>query len=200
MSRKSHPQLAPVAVRPVTKIREHDGELFATIAAGDLGALGVLFDRYHDDVRQFLFRAAPSGTDVDDLVQETFLTAARIAPAYDGRHSARPFLFGVSAQLLRRRRRTFARLRARLEAWSRLPTNDPSTPEESASANEVRERLLRGMDRLSDDRRIVLVMVEWNGMSGAEVAAALDIPVGTVWRRLHEARHELRRSLEKEPA
>jgi RNA polymerase sigma-70 factor (ECF subfamily) len=40
-------------------------------------------------------------------------------------------------------------------------------------------------------------MVEWNGMSGVEAAKILGIPVGTVWRRLHEARAEIRRMLER---
>src|SRR5258708_6376709 len=75
--------------------QETDSQLFASIAAGDLGPLGVLFDRYHEDVHQFVIRAAPHAEDLDDLVQETFLTAARAATAYDGRASARPFLIGV---------------------------------------------------------------------------------------------------------
>src|SRR5690349_6772097 len=97
-----------------------DAELFAAIASGDLAPLGVLFDRYHEDVRQFLLRSASSSGDVDDLVQETFLTASRAAVSYDGRASARPFLIGVAAQLLRRRRRTFARLRAMLQSFGRV--------------------------------------------------------------------------------
>jgi RNA polymerase sigma-70 factor (ECF subfamily) len=51
--------------------------------------------------------------------------------------------------------------------------------------------------RLPEDQRLVLVMVEYQGMSGVEVAKALDKPAGTVWRWLHEARAELRRTLER---
>ena len=185
-------------MRIVPKEREQpqtDAALFVTIATGDLGPLGVLFDRYHEDVRQFFVRAAPRGDDHDDLVQETFLTAARAAKNYDGRPVAKPFLIGVAAQLLRRRRRTFARLRARLDAWTHIFADSPRTPEETASTNENHAKLLNAIERLSDDRRIVLVMVEWNGMSGTEVAEVLGVPVGTVWRRLHEARKELRNTL-----
>jgi RNA polymerase sigma factor (sigma-70 family) len=200
MSRTSKPNLTPLTLRkdsgPSVKERETDAALFAALAPGNLGPLGVLFDRYHEDVRQFFFRAAPRGNDIDDLVQETFLTVARAAQSYDGRENARPFLIGVAAQLLRRRRRTFARLKARLEAFSRVAPNAPRTPEESASTKEQHEALLAAVERLSDDRRIVLVMVEWNGMSGVEVARALDVPVGTIWRRLHEARNELKAALE----
>ena len=58
---------------------ESDAALFEAIARGDLGPLGALFDRHHEGVRQFLLRAAPNAADVDDIVQETFLTAARAA-------------------------------------------------------------------------------------------------------------------------
>ena len=184
--------------RDPNEIREaSDAALFAAIARGDLGPLGVLFDRHHEDVRQFLLRAAPNRADVDDLVQETFLTAARAAASFDGRESARPFLIGVAAQLLRRRRRTFARIAALLEAFGHAPTPTPRTPEESTLLSEDEALLRAAIARLSDDRRLVLIMVEYNGMSGVEVASVLGVPVGTVWRRLHEARAELRRALER---
>ncbi|MFO0611507.1 MAG: RNA polymerase sigma factor [Polyangiaceae bacterium] len=175
---------------------QSDAELLVAIAKGDLGPLGVLFDRYHADVRQFLLRSAPRSADVDDLVQETFLTVARAAASYDGRDRAGPFIVGVAAQLLRRKRRSFARLRAMLENLGRAPVEAARDPEESAVATAEGARLQAAMDRLSEDRRIVLVMVEWNGMGGVEVAKALDVPVGTVWRRLHEARAELKKALQ----
>lgn len=174
-----------------------DAALFAAIAAGDLGPLGVLFDRHHEAVRQLLLRTSPSSADVDDLVQETFLTAARAAASFDGRESAKPFLLGVAVQMLRRRRRTFGRLRNMLESFGKAPSIAPRNPEESTSQAEEDARLHAAMARLSEDKRLVLVMVEWNGMSGVEAAKILGIPVGTVWRRLHEARAEIRRMLER---
>ncbi|WP_438024186.1 RNA polymerase sigma factor [Sorangium sp. So ce233] len=174
-----------------------DAALLAAVAQGDLGPLGVLFDRHHEHVRQFLLRAAPNDADVDDLVQETFLTAARAAASFDGRETARPFLIGVAVQLLRRRRRAFARLRALIESFGSAPAPPPATPEDEASLAEDEARIRSAIARLGDERRLVLVMVEWNGMSGVEVARLLGTPVGTVWRRLHEARAELRRALER---
>ncbi|WP_437525443.1 RNA polymerase sigma factor [Sorangium sp. So ce726] len=176
---------------------ETDAALLTAIAQGDLGPLGVLFDRHHEHVRQFLLRAAPNDADADDLVQETFLTAARAAASFDGRETARPFLIGVAVQLLRRRRRTFARLRALIESFGSTPTPPSATPEDQASLAEDEARIRSAVARLADERRLVLVMVEWNGMSGVEVARLLETPVGTVWRRLHEARAEVRRALER---
>ena len=176
---------------------QSDAALMAAIAAGDLGPLGALFDRHHEAVRQMLLRTSPNSADVDDLVQETFLTAARAAASFDGRDSAKPFLLGVAVQMLRRRRRTFGRLRNMLESLGKAPSVAPRSPEESTSQAEEAARLRAAVDRLSEDKRLVLVMVEWNGMSGVEAAKVLGVPVGTVWRRLHEARAEIRRTLER---
>lgn len=171
-----------------------DPDLMRALAAGDLGALGVLFDRYHEDVRQFLRRVA-GDADADDLVQETFLTASRAAASYDGRPSARPFLIGVAAQLARRKRRTFARWCNALAAFGMIARPVPRSPEESTSLAQDGERIRAALDRLSHDKRVALVLVEWEGLSGEEAATALGIPVGTLWRRLHDARIEIRRAI-----
>lgn len=177
-------------------VRDGDGALFAAIAAGDLGPLGALFDRYHDDVRQFLLRAAP-GADAHDLVQETFLAAARAAGSYDGRENARPFLIGVAAQLVRRRRRTMARLRNLAEAVGLAPTPPAPSPEDALATAQDGARVRAAVAKLSDDRRLALVMVEFQGMSGPEAAKALGVPNGTLWRWLHEARAEVRNTLSR---
>jgi RNA polymerase sigma-70 factor (ECF subfamily) len=52
--------------------------------------------------------------------------------------------------------------------------------------------------KLTEEKRLVFLMVEREGLSGEEVARALEIPVNTVWTRLHHARNELRRALAPE--
>lgn len=174
-----------------------DAPLMAAVASGDLGALGELYDRYHADVLHFAERASPGGRDADDLVHEVFLTLPRAAKSYDARPNAKPFLLGVAAQLLRRRRRSFARFtealrRFRLE-WSPAPV----TPEDAADGAEERARFQKALEAITEEKRVVFLLVESEGMSGEEVARALDIPVATVWTRLHYARRELRARLSK---
>lgn len=172
-----------------------DDELFAQIATGDLAPLGELFDRYHATVRHFLLRATGDAAEADDLVQETFLTASRAAESFERGAPGRPFLIGVAAQLVRRRRRGFARFRAMIEALGRAPRAPSPTPEDGAEEAAREAALQAALAKLSEDRRLVLTMVELGGMSGVEVARALGIPPGTVWRRLSEARTELARRL-----
>lgn len=184
----------------VDRREARDDELFEEIARGDLGPLGVLFDRHHASVRHFLLRVLANPAEADDLVQETFLTAARAAESFQRGAPARPFLIGIAAQLVRRRRRGFARLRAMLDAFGRAPAEPPPSPEQGTQLREQHAELHAAMAKLSDEHRLVLAMVELGEMSGVDAARALGVPPGTVWRRLSEARSELARRMKRREA
>jgi RNA polymerase sigma-70 factor (ECF subfamily) len=166
----------------------------ARLAAGDSGALGELYDRYHQHTRRFIARATADAEDVDDLVHATFLAAASSAARYDGRACARPWLIGIAVQHLRRRRqargRFFAALRALAGARTVAVSVDKAVT--AATARGDIERALRG---ISEAKRVTLLMAEVEEMSCAEIATLLRIPIGTVWTRLHAARRELRQAL-----
>ena len=174
-----------------------DGELFEGMARGDLGPLGELFDRHHASVRAFAERVLLNPADADDLVQETFLSASRAAASFEAGAAAKPFLLGVAAQLARRRRRSFARLRGLLSAFESLPKAPRATPEEELLAGREHASFHAALARLSHPHREVLLMVDLGGLSGVDAAKALGVPAGTVWRRLHEARSALRVSLQR---
>jgi RNA polymerase sigma-70 factor (ECF subfamily) len=177
-----------------------DTELFEGMATGDLGPLGELFDRHHASVQAFAERMLANPADAADLVQETFLTASRAAASFESGAAAKPFLLGVAAQLARRRRRSFARLRATLEAFARTPLAPRATPEDDLAAGEETALLGVAVGRLSHGHREVLLMVDLGGLSGVEAAKALGIPAGTVWRRLHEARAQLTQKIKRRGA
>jgi RNA polymerase sigma-70 factor (ECF subfamily) len=180
----------------VSRQERSDAELMRALASGELGPLGDLYDRYHADVRQFVRRACSRPEDVDDIVHDAFLTACRAAVSYDGRPCARPFLVGVAAQVVRQRRRRWARWRDVLEEFFSSRDDEPArTPEDQAENAEVAAQLERALARLTDEKRLVLLLFEREGLSGEEVAKALDIPLGTVWTRLYHARADMRRAL-----
>jgi RNA polymerase sigma-70 factor (ECF subfamily) len=170
-----------------------DQDIMGRLACGDGGALGELYDRYQQRVRRFVAHATCDAEDVDDLVHLTFLAAARSAGRYDGRLSCRPWLVGIAAQLLRRRRRAVARFFAVVSsaAGGRATHFDPG------AMLQARSDVQRALFRISEAKRITFVMAEVEGLTCPEIAEALQIPIGTVWTRLHAARRELRRMLEE---
>jgi RNA polymerase sigma-70 factor (ECF subfamily) len=171
-----------------------DAELMRQLATGQLGALGELYDRYHAPLRSFISRATSDAHDVDDLVHATFLETAKCASRYDGRTSCRPWLIGIAAQLLRRRRHTLARFVTVLGA---LRASAP-TASDPRAALQARPDLERALARLSEAKRVTILMAEVEGLSCEEIARALGIPIGTVWTRLHAARRELRATFDAE--
>jgi len=170
-----------------------DPDLLRQLAVGEIGALGELYDRYRAPVRSFVARATSHAEDVDDLVHATFLAAARSASQYDGRPSCRPWLVGIAAQLLRRRRQSFGRLFTVLSSLRglRAATTDPRP------ALEARADVEQALRRISEAKRVTLLLAEVEGLSCAEIAVVLGVPIGTVWTRLHAARRELRQMLEE---
>ena len=172
--------------------RSSDADLMARLAGGDIGALGELYDRHQASIRRFLARATSGADDVDDLVHTTFLTAATSAARYDGRAACRPWLIGIAVRLLRRRRHALGRWLSVVSALATLrrPSVDPR------SALGTRRDVTRALAYLSEPKRVTLLLAEVEGLSCPEIAAALEIPVGTVWTRLHKARSELRQLLD----
>jgi RNA polymerase sigma-70 factor (ECF subfamily) len=190
----------PASPRPQTPgSGESDADLMRRLSEGDLSPLGVLYDRHQEGVRQFVARATGSGADADDITHETFLTLAKIAPRYDGRTSARPFLLGIAAQLVRRRKRGIGRWAQALTSFAETFTTRVRTPEEAAATTEEMGRFDDALARLTEEKRLAFLLVEREGLSGEEVARALGIPVNTVWTRLHHARSELRKALASAP-
>jgi len=166
----------------------------ARLAAGESNALGALYDRYQARLRRFVARATADAEDVDDVVQATFLTAAKAAGRYDGRASCHPWLLGIAARLLRRRRRALGRFLGVLSSV----TGAWATAVDPRPALQARNDVERALRRLSEAKRLAILMAEVEGLSCPEIAAALHIPLGTVWTRLHAARYELRRALQGE--
>ncbi|NOU26346.1 MAG: RNA polymerase sigma factor [Polyangiaceae bacterium] len=184
--------LTPRALRLVPSVLpasrpSRDTAALVRIAAGDVGALGEVYDRHAAALLRFASRAAGPG-DAEDLVQGTFMVALRVAGTYDGRaESARSWLYGILARLMQERRRSlrrFARALIQLAAPSPRAPVDASIP--------LRPDLQRGLSALSEAKRVVVLLAEVEGYSCEEIAGILHIPVGTVWTRLHHARRDLR--------
>ena len=189
---------APRREKPLASRRgepSSDAAIMERIARGERSALGELYDRHRHPVHRFLSAATGDAEDVDDLVQATFLEAAKTAARYDGRASCRPWLIGIAAQLLRRRRRSIVRRFAALAAFAGFASRASASP---APTLDARRDLERALQRLSEAKRVTFLMAELERQSCAEIAAALQVPIGTVWTRLHAARAELRRALGQE--
>ncbi len=186
------------ALHKVTAARVVDAELVVEIARGDLSGLGVLFDEYGDDVRRLLGRLGVPPADLDDLVQQAFLEVPAAARRFRSDAPVKPWLLGLAAMVARRHKRFMARTLARLKRWT-LDRSEASrsTPSDDVEICAMARRAARALDTLSSKKREAFVLVALEGLTGEEAAAAMNIPVATVWTRLHHARGDLRRAFEE---
>jgi RNA polymerase sigma factor (sigma-70 family) len=177
-----------------------DNALLAATACGDMAAFGELFRRHHANVHAFLSRL--SGTDdseLDDLVQNTFLEVRKSAERFQGRSNFRSWVFGVAANVAKHhvrssvRRRTAFRALA-VEIGTRL---NPGEACEHVERKVMMAELMAAVEGLSYKLRVVVIMCDVEGIPGAEAAKSLGIREGTLWRRLHDARKKLSAELER---
>jgi RNA polymerase sigma factor (sigma-70 family) len=180
-----------IQLRPVAAVEDLSDEgLAAACATGDRAARGLLFERHADAVHRFIARMRSSdASSVDDLVQATFIAAFHSADRFRGPRLL-SWLYGIASNVLRTHvRKEVARKRV-VTSLAEQPPVASIAPRDVDVA-----RLHTAIASLSPKLREVIVLVELEGESGADTAAALGIPEGTVWRRLSDARARLREAL-----
>jgi RNA polymerase sigma-70 factor (ECF subfamily) len=174
-----------------------DADLLVAAAAGDLAAIGELYDRHAGHVWRAAHRSLDD-TAAEDVVHQLFLKLPELALSYDGRPSCRGWLCGIALRLAMRHRRGAGRLRRMLAAFSHTtPDRSTRTPEHEAIGRQRLSALERALSGLSEKNRVVFVLVEIEDLSSEEAARVLQIPAGTVRRRLFQARKELHAALER---
>jgi RNA polymerase sigma-70 factor (ECF subfamily) len=142
------------------------------------------------------FSITRNSADAEDLVQETLLCAYRAIDRFDGAHP-RAWLFTImrNAEAKRHRRRRPQLLRDPGEA-GRLESTDPretvGSPEDVVVGAEFRSVVAQCLASLPARHRQVVELIDVDGLSYAEAAEAIGVPVGTVMSRLHRARIRIR--------
>lgn len=177
--------------------RQSDAQLIARSATRP-EEFALIFDRHARTLHRYLRRRIGS-PDADDLLAETFLVAFERRSRYDQAVAdARPWLFGIATNLLRRFARSEARAYRAL-ARTGVDRVGPAVEDrvaERVDADAAHRALAAPLARLSRRDRDALLLYAWADLSYQEVAQALRIPVGTVRSRLHRARGQLRAVLD----
>jgi RNA polymerase sigma-70 factor (ECF subfamily) len=179
---------AIIELHPMTGSDEiSDRGLVAGCAAGDRSACTLLFERHVDAIHRFVARMR--GCDAyaaEDLVHATFMTAFAAASSFRG-GNVRSWLFGIAANQVRGYvRGEVRRKRAHGEFAAMVPTSRAS------ERPQLVARLPGALLELTHDLRAAILLVDLEGERGRDAAAALGIPEGTLWSRVHLARKALR--------
>lgn len=167
-------------------------------SVADPSGFSTLWDRHAAEIHRYITRRLGAGP-AEDVTSEVFLTAFRLRERYDpSRPNARPWLYGIAANLIGKHRRSEVRALRALARTGHDPVAETWSEEsdERMVADASSRRLAAALASLSPDDRHTLLLVAWADLTYAEVAEALDIPVGTVRSRLNRARTRVRTALE----
>jgi len=149
-----------------------------------------IYETWFDDVVKWLYALGVPASDTEDLAQEIFLVVRRGLARFDGRNLP-GWLYRITQLTVRdhRRRAWFKNLvhrRQDIDLSTMSSTADgPAMRYEEAESRRELQRLLGGM---SEKLRTAFVLFEIEGYSGEEIAQIQDVPLATVWTRLHHAR------------
>jgi RNA polymerase sigma-70 factor (ECF subfamily) len=153
-----------------------------------------LFRAHARFVANFLHRLGLHRDEIDDAVQDVFIVVHRRG-GFEDRGQARPttWLAAIASRVASTRRRTRRRARVRADGdVVDVAASSDAGPSRNVEARRGLERVQAALSELDSDRRVVFVLFELEGESCADIAAALEIPVGTVYSRLHKARKEFK--------
>jgi RNA polymerase sigma-70 factor, ECF subfamily len=164
-------------------------------AGGDQAAFRALVDLHGRYLTGVAFSLCGNATDAEDLVQETLVAA--LTSTFRGESKVRTWLVQIlvrrSALLRRSRKRQHGETLAHAVGAT---LGDDTRPRPAAStavsATDAKLDLARMLEALTPEHRQIIVLRELEGMSYDEMAAALNVPRGTVESRLHRARAVLK--------
>ncbi len=180
---------------PVRRFSENNGTvtdetLMHAVRRGDVAKLGVLFERYHRPLFEFLARMTGNPAAAEDLVQDVFVRVLKYRATWRDEGRFETWLFRIARNARADYFRT-CRTDAPIDEAADHPSGAPWAFDTLARDREV-ARLQRALMLLREDKRELIVLARYRGMTLEAIADLLGIEVGTVKVRMHRAVKELR--------
>jgi RNA polymerase sigma-70 factor (ECF subfamily) len=176
-----------------------DEDLVGAFQRGERAAFDDLVRRWDRKIQGAVYRLTGSQEEAREVAQETFLRAYRSLPSFKGEARVSSWLYQIALNLcrdrIRRRRvRTLLSLEELVEGGAELAEAGPSAHEIVESA-DLRRRVADAVASLPEEQREVIVLKEYEGLTFAEIALVLGLPVSTVKTRLYRGLTHLRQRL-----
>jgi len=158
---------------------------------GDLEAFGLLVEQFQDAVYGTACAILGSFHDAQDATQDVFIQAWSALRSLERAESFPGWLYRMTRNrcldVLKQQRRRVERVQR-----AARPIASADDPARSVAQAEIREAVLAAIGSLSEPHRLATTLFYIDGYSVNEVAKFLDVPSGTVKRRLHDAREQLK--------
>jgi RNA polymerase sigma-70 factor (ECF subfamily) len=174
-----------------------DADLIRQCLDGDDRAFAVLVERHGATVWQAVREIVGDAADVEDVVQESFISAYRALPGFRGEAQFRTWLLriahnaAVTRAQQRARRRESAFPQDEEEAGADAFPSSEKLPDELLDAKVLEEHLAQLIDGLPDHYRVVLVLYYYEQLTYEEIAEVVGRPINTVKAHIRRAKIRL---------
>ena len=200
-------ELEQVASAASVESRQNcEAKFIERLKRGDAGAFHTLVTERSGEIYGLLYRLTENSEEARDLTQETFLRAFQNIGSFRGDADLRTWIYRIAINQARNRWRWWRRRRrdstVSLDAidghrqLSASLAEHSNNPEQEALAHERQKALRIALQKLGQAYRETVILRDIEGFTYEEIAATLEISVGTVKSRLARGRQELRRRLE----
>jgi RNA polymerase sigma-70 factor (ECF subfamily) len=161
--------------------------LVKSCLAGDQTAMLSLVARFQGQVFGLCFRMLGQRQDAEDAAQETFLRVLRNLHRWDPSRDFEPWLLAIAGN----RCRTALAARKRRPVAEALADRDVDGASSGGGADQLAEEVQLALREVRDEYRQAFVLFHEHELSYGEIAAAMEVPLGTVKTWVHRARREL---------
>lgn len=187
---------------------QSDSLVIARARMGEEAAFAELLARYRAPVYNLCVRMLKNREDAEDIAQEVFVKVFAMLERYDERYAFRSWLFKIAANqcidFIRKNRVKLVRLDEpvdyRGEEIERQLPDDAPAPDQELEHEEVSRVLLAVTDELPPHYRSMIVLRHQEHLAYEEIAAIMDLPLGTVKARIHRARAMMKEKLMRKRA
>lgn len=185
---------------PANANRELDRVLVERAQAGDKKAFGLLVEKYHRKLGRLLSRMIRDQTEVEDVVQESFIKAYRALHNFRGDSAFYTWLYRIGINTAKNYLVSLGRKPQVLndveiedvenfEGGSEMRSME--TPETALATKQIAQTVNDAVEGLPEDLRTAITLRELEGLSYEEIAAIMQCPIGTVRSRIFRARETI---------
>jgi len=190
--------------RPVNPERAIDQKLVEKAQQGDKKAFGILVEKYNKKLTRLLSRMVRDQSEIEDIVQDSFIKAYRAINNFRGDSAFYTWLYRIGINTAKNHLVSLGR---RPKAMDSVEIEDIEnfedghelrnleTPETSMMTNEIVTTVNETIEMLPDDLRQAITLREMDGLSYDEIAAIMECPIGTVRSRIFRAREAISEKL-----
>ena len=190
--------------KPVNPERLVDQKLVEKAQRGDKRAFGILVEKYHKKLTRLLSRMVRDQSEIEDIVQDSFVKAYRAINNFRGDSAFYTWLYRIGINTAKNHlvslgRRPKAMNEVEIEDVENFEDGDElrsiETPENTMMTKEIVATVNDTIEGLPDELKEAISLREMDGLSYEEIAELMQCPIGTVRSRIFRAREAIAEKL-----